>query len=205
MSNERILLESQGNGRLEGRLCRVESATRTAVVAPPHPLYGGCIDNPVVSEIEAGLQAGGFTTLAFNWRGVGRSEGAASGGSTEAVADYLGAAAWLAGEIAAPAAAGGYSFGAAAAVGAVAAGLAVDYLALVALPPSFLGDVDLASLGVSIHVVSGELDEIAPAGELARVLDPIESARLSVLAGTDHFFAGASIGRIRELLVPPAS
>ena len=46
---------------------------RAAVVAPPHPEYGGSLDNPVVNELAYALYQEGFASLRFNWRGVGAS------------------------------------------------------------------------------------------------------------------------------------
>ena len=59
-----------------------------AVIAPPHPLYGGRLDNPVVIALADGLRAAGLATLCFNFRGVGGSSGHASGAAADADADY---------------------------------------------------------------------------------------------------------------------
>jgi alpha/beta superfamily hydrolase len=47
-----------------------------AVVCHPHPLYGGTMHNKVVYRIARGLRRAGCVVLRFNFRGVGRSEGA---------------------------------------------------------------------------------------------------------------------------------
>jgi hypothetical protein len=52
-----------------------------AVIAPPHPEYGGSLDSPVVNEIAYGLHREGYASLRFNWRGVGASSATWSGRS----------------------------------------------------------------------------------------------------------------------------
>ena len=64
---------------------------RVAVVAPPHPAYGGSLDNPVCSELAYGLYKAGWSSLRFNWRGVGASQGAVSSETGAADADYTAA------------------------------------------------------------------------------------------------------------------
>ncbi|HUP23430.1 MAG TPA: alpha/beta hydrolase [Thermoanaerobaculia bacterium] len=83
-----------------------------AVVAHPHPLYGGSKDNVVVLEVARALVRAGGGALRFDFRGVGRSAGSHGGGSAEL--DDLLAAARLARELVAgvPLLVAGYSFGA---------------------------------------------------------------------------------------------
>jgi hypothetical protein len=59
-----------GELRLEGALERA-AGTQGVVITHPHPLYGGDMDNPVVAAIRLAFRRKGFTTLRFNFRGVG--------------------------------------------------------------------------------------------------------------------------------------
>jgi alpha/beta superfamily hydrolase len=61
---------------------------RGAVIAPPHPEYGGSLENPVVSELAYAAHQAGYASLRFNWRGVGGSQGRISGDAGAAEADY---------------------------------------------------------------------------------------------------------------------
>lgn len=51
------------------------SAKDLAVVAHPHPLYGGTMDNKVVQTLSRAFVQSGWHCLRFNFRGVGQSEG----------------------------------------------------------------------------------------------------------------------------------
>ena len=63
-------------------------ASRGVLLAPPHPLYGGSLEAPVLSELAWAAAQAGLASLRFNWRGVGASAGAPSGAAADADADY---------------------------------------------------------------------------------------------------------------------
>ena len=70
---EKILFPS-GSLHLEGLLIRGK-IPKAVVISHPHPLYGGDMDNYVVGLISQAFEEKGWTTLRFNFRGVGRSQG----------------------------------------------------------------------------------------------------------------------------------
>ena len=86
-----------------------------AVIAPPHPLYGGSMDSPVVTELAHACAAAGLTSLRFNWRGVGASAGQTSGEPNDSLADYAAALDYFEECVSGPILACGYSWGALAA------------------------------------------------------------------------------------------
>ena len=51
------------------------TARGIALVAHPHPLLGGTMDNKVAVTLAKTLHHLGYATMRFNFRGVGRSEG----------------------------------------------------------------------------------------------------------------------------------
>ncbi len=55
-----------------------------AVIAHPHPLFGGTMDNKVVQTMARAFVQAGFTAVRFNFRGVGHSAGEHDGGRAEA-------------------------------------------------------------------------------------------------------------------------
>ena len=52
-----------------------ESPVAVAVVAHPHPLYGGTMDNKVVTTLERAFRGLGAASFRFNFRGVGQTAG----------------------------------------------------------------------------------------------------------------------------------
>ena len=63
-------------GAIEGLLDQPEGAALgVAVVAHPHPLFGGTMDNKVVQTLARAFVQCGWTVVRFNFRGVGASEG----------------------------------------------------------------------------------------------------------------------------------
>lgn len=80
-----------------------------AVVAHPHPLFGGTMDNKVVQTLARACVASGWDCLRFNFRGVGSSEGVYDEGRGE-TQDLLALVAQLAPK--SPLVLAGFSFGA---------------------------------------------------------------------------------------------
>ena len=72
---ERLTLQVQGRA-VEAVLENAEGVAKgLAVVAHPHPLYGGTMDNKVVQTLARAFVQTGWNCLRFNFRGVGASEG----------------------------------------------------------------------------------------------------------------------------------
>jgi alpha/beta superfamily hydrolase len=168
--------------------------TSYGVICHPHPLYGGTMDNKVVTTVARALQESGMPTLRFNFRGVGASLGEFDQGVGE-TADADAVAAWGAerwpGRSLVIA---GFSFG-----GYVALRLAQQRLprCLITIAPAVQGFA--ASTAVP-HcpwlVVQGDADELVDPSmviDWVNTLDP--RPRLVVLPGVGHFFHG----RLREL------
>jgi hypothetical protein len=174
-----------------------------AVIAPPHPLYGGSMDSPVVAEITWACKRAGFATVRFNWRGVGASGGSPCGENEHAAADYAAALAYLEDTVSGPIIAAGYSFGAAAAVRVARASPRVRRLLLVAPPPALLDAEALAGFRGRVLAVVGSRDSFAPVAELAASLGDDPRRRLEQVPDADHFFQRglADIGRaVRDWL-----
>ena len=181
------------------------SKGRAAVVAPPHPLYGGHMDNPVVTTVATALERCGYAPLRFNWRGVGESSGRPSGRIEDAVEDYRTAVAEArrrAGSPRTPVLAAGYSFGAIAAlVAALTDEAGVERFVLVAPPVQMLDAVDVASVDVPLQVIVGQRDQYADMNALADALAAAREARLDVIPDADHFFGFAPwLDKLAELV-----
>jgi alpha/beta superfamily hydrolase len=161
---------------------------RGAVIAPPHPLYGGSMDSPVVNELAFACHAAGLASLRFNWRGVGGSAGSPTGDAAAADADYQAAALHLEETVAGPLVAAGYSFGAGAALRVAARRPRLQRLLLVSPPVALLDTALLAGAARDVLVVTGERDEYAPPLALEKLCLEIPAATLRVVAEADHFF-----------------
>lgn len=62
-------------GDLEVWVMPIAEAQGTAILCHPHPLYGGTMHNKVVTTLAKAFQHLKYTTIRFNFRGVGKSIG----------------------------------------------------------------------------------------------------------------------------------
>ena len=184
--------------KLEARRLVAGEANAIAVVAPPHPLYGGTLHNPVVVGIAEGLQRAGVPSLAFNWRGIDGSEGARTDSLEAAVADYLAAIETVADGK--PLYAAGYSFGAAVALLAACEDKRIQGVIMLAPPAGMLRAEDLATVTSPVSVMVGDDDEFAPLSELEKKINGRSGASLQVIPGADHFFHYGGLSEIPELV-----
>lgn len=187
MSTKRVVIE--GDERLEG-LLKEGNGENAVIICHPHPLYGGSMHNNVVDAIEAGYSARGYTTLRFNFRGVGGSTGAY--GEMEGETNDLVAAYGFLKGVCQPGAClvlAGYSFGAGVAARAVPLLTDVSSIFLVALPIAIYGTGGLASFAGPIYLVAGEYDDIAFARDIQTFYERLttNSKHLKVIP-TWHFF-----------------
>ena len=190
---------ASGPWRLEGRL-GLGAGRDAVVISHPHPLYGGDLDNPVVEALASVYRQLGYTTLRFNFRGVGASEGVYNDGRGEQD-DLRAAAAYLAGLGKTVSDLAGYSFGAWVQVHLNPSIATVRRQLLVAPPVAYLAFDAIAELPPQLVVVTGDQDRIAPAAllrEQAHRWRP--EVRLHVLPGVDHFYSGA-LQRLAALLL----
>src|ERR1700746_1682198 len=83
------------DGRIEARYHHARAATApVALVLHPHPQHGGTMNNRVVYALYQCFVRRGFSTLRFNFRGVGRSQGSFDRGEGE-LSDAASALDWL--------------------------------------------------------------------------------------------------------------
>lgn len=194
----RLAITSTDGLSLEAEVHRPKSATSLAVVAHPHPLYGGSMHNPVVQALMDGFVAGGAAALRFNFRGVGGSDGEHENGVGERL-DLAGALAYLCGEFPTfGVTIAGYSFGSVVA-------LSTDHeratgWCAVAPPLQLAGDPD-ALPGLSGRapstVLVGRHDQYVDIDSWTTMAANRPHLSLEVLEHADHFFA-VGLSRIRQ-------
>jgi uncharacterized protein len=177
-----------------------KGAGRGAVIAPPHPEYGGSLEHPVVSELAYGLYKAGVASLRFNWRGVGGSQGRVSGDWRAAEEDYIAALEQVAATLPPPVVAAGYSFGAATALRVGLRDPRVSELILVAPPVGMMEKLSIGEFRGPIHVIVGGRDEFSPLDELSPLLEGLPNANLDVIPKADHFFGGYGLAEVAELV-----
>lgn len=165
-------------GRIECAVDAPEGEIRgRAVIAHPHPQFGGTLDNKVVQTLARAFVDLGYEAWRPNFRGVGASEGAFDEGRGE-VEDLRAVY-----EKTRPEVLAGFSFGAAMQA-MLAARVKAGRMALVGVAVT---SFDVPPVPAGTLVIHGERDETIP---LAAVLDWARPQELPVvvLPGADHFF-----------------
>ena len=199
MSTSRELKFQSEGFSLEARL-HAARGEGGAVVAPPHPLYGGSMSNPVVQiAIDAFVEVG-VSALAFNYRGTERSKGVASSSLDASTSDYRAALDALRAEVSGPTFAAGYSFGAGTALLSVRDDPGLVGLVLIAPPLGMLRSEDLVAFAGKVLLVVGDDDEYSPLPELRALLADAPKVKLAVLPGVDHFFHFGGLPALYSLL-----
>ena len=188
-------------GRIEVAATLPLNAHAVAVIAHPHPLFGGTMDNKVITTLAKVFVDAGVAVYRFNFRGVGATEGKHDEGRGE-TDDLLRVAAHASAEVShVPLYLAGFSFG-----GAVAtrASESLEFRQLVLVAPGFrriaehgMGeapdphDSNLGSPGrhtsANTVIVHGDLDETVPLSDSIAWATPRE-VPVVVVPGGEHFF-----------------
>lgn len=179
-----------GAGLIEALLDEPALASSgTAVIAHPHPLFGGTMTNKVVQTLARAFVQAGWRAVRFNFRGVGASEGVYDEGRGEA-ADMLEVVRQVAPD--GPLALAGFSFGAFV-TSHVAAALAPRQPEKIVLVGTAASRFQVAPIAPELHprtlVLHGEQDDTVV---LSSVMDWARPQVLpvTVIPGVEHFFHG---------------
>ncbi len=194
-------LQAGPAGQVEVAIDRPDGTPQgTAVIAHPHPLHGGTLGNKVVQTLARAFVLAGWTAVRFNFRGVGRSEGAYDEGRGE-LDDLLSVVSAEA--PAGPLCLAGFSFGAFVTSHAVAHLLATRDIRQVVLVGTAASRFAVAPIAPELHlrtlVIHGEQDDTVP---LAAAMDWARPQNLPVLVvpAGGHFFHG-QLPLLRELVL----
>ena len=167
-------------GKIECAVDEPEGAARgVALIAHPHPLFGGTLDNKVVQTLARAFVELGYRAWRPNFRGVGASEGRHDEGRGE-VEDLAAVLEFAKGDKPVLA---GFSFGAAVQT-RLAQTVPPERMVLVGLAVNKFPAPPVPANSILIH---GEKDDTVP---LAAVLDWALEQDLPVVVvpGADHFF-----------------
>jgi len=188
-ATQKISLQG-GAGRVEALLDLPAGEPRgTAVIAHPHPLFGGTMTNKVVQTLARAFVQTGWRAVRFNFRGVGASEGAYDEGRGEA-ADMLEVIRQVAPE--GPLAVAGFSFGAFV-TSHVVAQLALRQPEKIVLVGTAASRFAVAPIAPELHeralVLHGEQDDTVVLSSVMDWARP-QSLPVTVIPGVEHFFHG---------------
>src|SRR5437660_5002725 len=184
-------------GRIEGRYHHARGGTAPmALVLHPHPLHGGTMNNRIVYSIYQTFVRRGFSTLRFNFRGVGRSQGSFDRGEGElsdaaSALDWLqtynpnAQACWIA----------GFSFGAWIGMQLLMRRPEIDGFIAVAPPANMFDFSFLAPCPSSGLIIQGDQDQLVPMEATQKLVTKLSQQRdisidHRIIKGADHFFAG---------------
>jgi uncharacterized protein len=171
-----------------------------ALVAHPHPLYGGTMDNKVAATLARTFVALGYVAARFNFRGVGASEGVHDEGHGETDDMMIMLAHMQSLYPGLPVALTGFSFGtfvqAQLQQRLIAEGRPAERLVLVGTAAGKWPMPDVPADTILIH---GEVDDTIT---LTQVLDWARPQDIPVIVipGADHFFH-RKLGHIKNLVI----
>lgn len=173
-------------GRLETAVTLGNAAPKgIALLAHPHPLYGGTMENKVVQTLARTFVAQGYAAWRLNFRGVGRSEGVYDDGRGEL--DDFRALARHARTVHpdGPLVLAGFSFG----------GYVVSHLAKELAPESLVlvapavGRFPVSDVPEHTLVIHGESDDVVSLADVLAWARP-QKLPIVVVPGAGHFFHG---------------
>ncbi len=183
------------DGRLEGRYHQSKKPDAPiAIVLHPHPLHGGNMNNRVVFIMFNNFVERGFSVLRFNFRGVGRSQGAFDNGVGE-LSDAAYAFDWMQqfNSNSPFCWIGGYSFGALISMQLMMRRPEIEGFVSIS-PPAGTEDFSfLAPCPSSGLIIHGDKDTHVPLDAVKKLAQKLEgqkniSVNLRIVKGADHFY-----------------
>lgn len=176
-----------------------------AVIAHPHPLFGGTKDNKVVQTLARAFLQMGYLTVRFNFRGVGQSAGIHDNGNAE-TADLVALTQEASTRLlpmelqGQPIALAGFSFGAFVTSHAGErlreSGVPIGKMVLVGTATSRF---KVAHVPENTLVIHGEVDDTVPLVDVLRWAGET-GVPVMVMPGVEHFFHG-KLPQLKELVV----
>ena len=184
-------------GRLEGRYHPPKTkSSRIALILHPHPQFGGTMNNQVAYQMYYMFAERGFAVLRFNFRGVGRSQGAFDHGQGElsdaaAALDWVQSfnpdarACWIA----------GFSFGAWIGMQLLMRRPEVEGFISIAPQPNLYDFSFLAPCPSSGLIIHGDKDAVVPHKDVTTLVEKLKTQKgividQQIIEGANHFFEG---------------
>ncbi len=194
MPEEKIYIKN-GSEIIEGLLCK-SSGKKGVVICHPHSLMGGSMYNNVVEVLQKAFAAENFSTLRFNFRGVGGSTGTYDEGMGEkedilAICEYLKKLGLKELFFA------GYSFGAWVGSRILEESNNPFSFSICVSPPVDYFNFEWDNLKNRINLfICGDCDQFCTLDALIPKAKKINSP-MEIISGADHFY----LGKEKELIV----
>ena len=190
MTELRKLYIDGPTGKIECQLRIHPNPTATVIIAHPHPVHGGTMNNTVVFHSDRELHRAGLTTMRFNFRSAGASEGTHDNGVGE-VEDTAAASSWLRGLAPhVPNLMVGYSFGAWCGLRYAQTSSFLQGFVAIGLPTRrFQFEETLQNFSIPLAVIQASEDEFGTPDEIQPILDKVPGpTQLHVVPNTSHLF-----------------
>jgi uncharacterized protein len=190
MQEKKVIFRS-GSVEIEG-LFKRNAGNKGVIIAHPHPLYGGSMLNNVVESLCIAYGECGYSTLRFNFRGVGQSGGTYDNGEGEQ-SDVKAAVYFVIDEGIREIELAGYSFGSWVIARAFKACRKINRIVLVSPPVDLFDYSSVSNVSEIKLVIAGSEDNVADWRSIEKILPRWNpGAVLRVIYGADHFYWGHS-------------
>ncbi len=190
-------------GRIEGRYQPPKTRhSRIALILHPHPQFGGTMNNQIAYQLYYMFAERGFAVLRFNFRGVGRSQGAFDHGQGElsdaaSALDWVQSfnpdarACWIA----------GFSFGSWIGMQLLMRRPEVEGFISIAPQPNLYDFSFLAPCPSSGLIVHGSADRVVPPSDVQTLVEKLKTQKgividQQIVEGANHFFEN----KVEELM-----
>ena len=195
---ERPVIIQSGEHCLEGLFINKENDHWPALLNSPHPHFGGNMDSSLLNELAYALSKENISSLRYNYRGVGGSQGESQGGEAE-VQDMVSAMDFLLdsthGDKNGAMVSAGFSFGSWIAYKVAQQDQRIRRTLLVAPPIQSFDFSDLPKIKTSLALLVGERDQYCPVNELQKLLAHLKTKNsfwkeplLFVVPEASHYF-----------------
>jgi len=184
--NERSTIIAGEQGVLEGIF--IKGLDESAVIASPHPLFGGSMSNPVINEIAYSFYRLNYNSLRFNYRGVDGSQGEITDNIDKCLKDYNSTVKHLLetskdnNYIGA-----GYSFGSYITYAYYLQNKNQSKMILVS-PPNTMYDFQLSKISIPTLIIYGSHDSYINSSIITEEAEKMPNIQ-TVIVNSDHFFS----------------